>query len=116
MESANNLKGNCVVIAHPMSTTETRPMQEITNDFLQDQVGGYFELLRPDFLPEAVVLICNEDAFIKNLPFNGFFSFKGRRKPILGTIVFCAERFNGKEWGLYPLTPEEAAAVRAYIE
>lgn len=110
------MEGNCVVISHPMSTTETRPMQEITNDFLQDQVGGWFELLRPDFLPEAVRLICNEEGRIKNLPFNGFFCLNGRRTPILGTIVFCAERYDGEAWGLYPLTPEEAAAVRDYIE
>lgn len=116
MESANNLKGNCVVIAHPMSSTETRPVQEITNDFLQDLVGGWFELLRPDFLPEAVVLICNEEGIDLCLPFNGFFCLNGRRTPIFGTIVFCAERYIGEERELYPLTPEEAAAVRDYIE
>lgn len=79
---------------------------------LQATVGGYIETVTLD---NGVVLICNEEGMIRNLPYN----FTLRRlinhgvlygsNPIFGTVIACGA--NGDEFDDIPIDFDEWKAL-----
>lgn len=85
---------------------------QLTLELLQRLVGGYIEVVHPDGAPDDVVMVCNEEGKIKELPFNFFVNIHGYTDAICGTAVFCAEGINADgELDLVPLTEMQADNV-----
>lgn len=85
---------------------------QLTLKLLQRLVGGYIEVVHPDGFPQDVVLICNEEGKLRDLPFNFFVNIFQYPDAICGTAVFCAEGINADgELDLVPLTYSQAEMV-----
>ena len=61
---------------------------QLTLELLQRLVGGYIEVVHPDGFPQDVVLICNEEGKLRDLPFNFYLG----DTPIVGNVVFCGQK------------------------
>ena len=85
---------------------------QLTLELLQRLVVGYIEVVHPDGFPQDVVLICNEEGKLRELPFNFFVNICQYPDAICGTAVFCAEGINADgEPDLIPLTEMQADNV-----
>lgn len=83
---------------------------------LQEAVGGYIETVTLD---NGVVLICNEDGKLRDMPYNftvrrmilnGFLSgLLSLRNPIFGTVIACG--VNGEEFADIPIDFNEWKAL-----
>lgn len=105
---------SCIIIMHPRQEPmlwDTPDVLSGDNDFrtLQTIIGGYIEVVRPDFFPSWALLLCDEDGKLKGLPANFGFSIHNRYDMICGTFIVCAEKENEDgEKELAGLTDEQA--------
>ena len=70
---------------------------ENTLKSLQNTVGGYIEVISMDHLDPNIILICNEEGKIRDLPVNRILynRYGNALDYIAGTFMICAER-NGE--------------------
>ena len=70
---------------------------ENTLKSLQNTVGGYIEVISMDHLDPNIILICNEEGKIKDLPVNRILHdrYGNPLDYIAGIFIICAER-NGE--------------------
>ena len=107
---------SCIIIMHPRQEPmlwDTPDVLSGDNDFrtLQTIIGGYIEVVHPDGFPQDVILICNEEGKLRDLPFNFYIEICQYPDAICGTAVFCAEGIVDGEPDLVPLTYSQAESV-----
>ncbi len=70
-------------------------------DGLKEIVGGWIEIVRPMHLEHPLVLVCNEDGLIRELPFNlvgsALYGYAEHGQPIVGDIAILKEVFRDGE-------------------
>ncbi len=103
-----------IVICEPGKPARTqRVMQAPELQELQEMVGGYIEVVRPDGMPKGVVLVCNEEGKLRpDMKANRWVSLHGTEDVIFGTFVLLGSQ--GDE--LVPLDETTAEKVKQVLE
>ena len=70
-------------------------------DGLKEIVGGWIEIVRPMYLKHPLVLVCNEEGLIHELPFNlvgsALYGYAEHGQPIVGDIAIVEKVFRDGE-------------------
>lgn len=80
---------------------------------LQNMVGGFIEIVRPQYLRRPYVMVVNEEGLLQDLPVNntGSLLYAGLT-PIVGDVVIMKEGFNDEgEPDLLGMEPAESSAL-----
>lgn len=90
-------------------------VQEV-NAVLHEEVGGFFEIVRPKGLQQPYVMICNEAGILMRLPFNligsSLYGTPEHGAPILGNVVIMKE----EDEYLTGLDDEEARKMKCTFD
>lgn len=101
-----------IIVCKPGRLPEQRTVRgNLTLQEMQEIVGGYIEITHADGLPKDVVIVCNEEGKLQNLPQNMWITRGGAEDLLVGTFFVC--KTEGEE--LVPLTDAEAAKIAAKL-
>lgn len=80
---------------------------------LQSMVGGFIEIVRPQYLKRPYVMIVNEEGLLRDLPVNNTASLLyAGITPIVGDVVIMKEGYNDEgEPDILGLEPTEASGL-----
>ena len=101
-----------IIVCKPGRLPEQRVVrEEMTLRYMQQIVEGHIEVVHADGLPKGVVIVCNEEGKLQNLPQNMWITRGGAEDLLVGTFFVC--KTEGEE--LVPLTDAEAAKIAAKL-
>lgn len=108
-----------IIICKPGALPEQRVVRDGLNPRMMQQiVGGHIEVVHADGLPKGVVIVCNEEGKLMNLPQNMWVRRGGWEDLLFGTFFLCGVDVVDKETGeedLVPLTDAQAAKIAAKL-
>ncbi|MBR3552962.1 MAG: DUF3846 domain-containing protein [Clostridia bacterium] len=101
-----------IIVCKPGRLPEQRVVrEEMTLRMMQQIVEGHIEVVHADGMPKDVVIVCNEEGKLQNLPQNMWITRGGAEDLLVGTFFVC--KTEGEE--LVPLTDAEAAKIAAKL-
>jgi len=104
-----------IIVCKPGKLPEQRVIREGLNlRMMQQIVEGHIEAVHADGLPKGVVIVCNADGKLQNLPQNMWISRGGVEDLLCGTFFVCGVDVVDEESGeedFVPLTDAEAAKI-----
>lgn len=108
-----------IIICKPGKLPEQRVIREGLNlRMMQQIVEGHIEVVHADGLPKGVVIVCNADGKLQNLPQNMWVRRGGWEDLLFGTFFLCGVDVVDKETGeedLVPLTDAQASKIAAKL-
>ena len=93
--STREVEGMVITASGEMTQIEPFNGKSFTLEELQQQVGGYIQVLSMTVKRRKAIMVMNEDGLLRNLPKNAVASsFWGERgHTIVGTVVVCPSKW-----------------------
>ena len=83
--------------------------------WMQEQVGGWIEIVRPRRLPDGFVMIVDEEGLLKEKPLNmvgsWFYETDKHGSPIVGDVLIMKEEFGDEGPECVGMTEEEVDKI-----